>query len=89
MPCDLHRAGKANGYTQHFDAVARDLPWRPALEDDHGLCLNPRPTVPGVQTVIVVGLEGETSPGASDPSGCLKVTFHLQQAHAFDYGSSP
>ncbi|MGP1664834.1 MAG: type VI secretion system Vgr family protein, partial [Rhodanobacter sp.] len=53
---------QAVGYAHHFDAVARELPWRPALEDEHGLRLNPRSTVPGVQTAIVVGPQGETSP---------------------------
>jgi type VI secretion system VgrG family protein len=77
----LWRQAEATGYAQHFEAVARELPWRPALEDGHGQRLNPRPTAPGVQTALVVGPEGETSPGASGPLhtdalGRLKVKFH-------------
>jgi type VI secretion system VgrG family protein len=83
----LWQQADAVGYAQHFEAVARALPWRPALEDDHGLRLNPRPTVPGVQTAIVVGPEGETSPGASGPLhtdglGRLKVKFHWMEQGA-------
>lgn len=77
----LWRQAEATGYAQHFEAVARDRPWRPALGDGHGQRLNPRPTAPGVQTAIVVGPEGETSPGTSGPLhtdglGRLKVKFH-------------
>jgi type VI secretion system VgrG family protein len=83
----LWQQADAVGYAQHFDAVARELPWRPALEDAHGLRLNPRPTVPGVQTALVVGPEGETAPGASGPLhtdglGRLKVQFHWMQGGA-------
>jgi len=89
MPCDLRQAGKANSYAQHFEAMARDLPWRPALADGRGTRFNPRPTAPGVQTAIVVGPEGETTPGASGPLhtdglGRLKVKFHT----AFQSGSA-
>lgn len=77
----LWQQAAAVGYAQHFDAVARQLPWRVARENEHGLRLNPRPTTPGVQTAIVVGPAGETSAGASGPLytdglGRLKVQFH-------------
>ncbi|MGY3041073.1 type VI secretion system secreted protein VgrG [Rhodanobacter sp. TND4EL1] len=85
-PALWQQAG-AVGYAQHFEAIARELPWRCGLEDEHGLRLNPRPTVPGVQTAIVVGPEGEISPGASGPLhtdglGRLKVKFHWMQGGA-------
>ena len=83
----LWERAKTIGYAQHFDAIASDHPWRPALDDGHGLRLNPRPTAPGVQTAIVVGPEGETSSGASGPlhadsMGRIKVQFHWQGAGA-------
>lgn len=83
----LWQQAAAVGYAQYFDAVARKLPWRAALEGEHGLRLNPRPTAPGVQTAIVVGPEGETRPGASGPLhtdslGRLKVKFHWMESGA-------
>jgi type VI secretion system secreted protein VgrG len=85
-PALWEQAG-ATGYAQHFDAVAQSVPWRPALEDEHGYRLNPRPTAPGAQTAIVVGPEGETAPGASGPLhtdalGRLKVRFHWMASGA-------
>ncbi|MBE1161088.1 type VI secretion system Vgr family protein [Dyella acidiphila] len=83
----LWERAKTVGYAQHFDALASDHPWRAALDDGHGLRLNPRPTAPGVQTAIVVGPEGETSPGASGPlhadsMGRIKVKFHWMDGGA-------
>ncbi|MDO1530445.1 type VI secretion system Vgr family protein [Fulvimonas sp. R45] len=83
----LWTRAEANGYAQHFDAVDQARPWRPALTDGHGTRLNPRPTAPGVQTAIVVGAQGETSPGAGGPLhtdalGRLKVKFHWMQGGA-------
>ncbi|MEO7066251.1 MAG: type VI secretion system Vgr family protein, partial [Rhodanobacter sp.] len=86
----LWQQAEATGYAQHFSTVARSTPWRPTLDDEHGVRLNPRPTTPGVQTAIVVGPEGETSPGSSGPLytdklGRLKVRFHWQRSD--DHGS--
>lgn len=83
----LWKQAKATGYAQHFEAIDAALPFRPALEDEHGVRLNPRPTVPGPQTAIVVGPEGETTPGASGPLytdklGRLKVRFHFMEGGA-------
>jgi type VI secretion system secreted protein VgrG len=80
----LWEQARTTGHAQHFEAVDQTLPWRPVLEDDHGLRLNPRPTAPGPQTAIVVGPEGETAPGASGPLytdalGRLKVKFHWME----------
>ncbi len=83
----LWAQAEATGYAQHFEALDQAVPWRPALADEHGLRLNPRPTAPGVQTAIVVGPEGETAPGASGPLhtdklGRLKVKFHWMETGA-------
>lgn len=63
------------GYGNAFVAVPRELPWRPALADDTGLRLNPRPTAPGHQTAIVTGHHGELH---SDALGRVRVRFHFQ-----------
>ena len=60
------------------------VPWRPVLEDDNGILLNPRPTVSGVQTAIVVGAQGEGVAGAAgeihtDATHRVRVQFHGQR----------
>ena len=55
------RAG-AVGYACTFHGLPRSLPWRPVLADGTGARWNPRPTVNGPQTAVVVGPDGETSP---------------------------
>ncbi len=57
--------------------------WRPTLVDGTGQRLNPRPTAHGPQTALVVGPEGETTPGSSGPVHCdalgrVRVRFHWQ-----------
>ncbi|WP_239695928.1 phage baseplate assembly protein V, partial [Pseudomonas sp. NFPP02] len=57
--------------------------WRPTLEDGTGQRLNPRPTAHGPQTALVVGPEGETTPGSGGPLHCdalgrVRVRFHWQ-----------
>lgn len=83
----LWQQAKATGYAQVFAAVDAKRPFRPILADGTGTRLNPRPTAPGPQTAIIVGPEGETSPGASGPLytdglGRLKVKFHWMESGA-------
>ena len=57
--------------------------WRPTLVDGTGQRLNPRPTAHGPQTALVVGPEGETTPGSSGPVHCdalgrVRGHFHWQ-----------
>jgi type VI secretion system secreted protein VgrG len=75
----------ASGYAQQFRAVPRDKRWRPTLEDGTGQLLNPTPTAFGPQTAIVVGADGETTPGENGPLHCdkegrIRVRFHWQEA---------
>src|SRR5690606_32344265 len=49
---ELERAAQAVGYANAFTAIPRTRPWRPALADETGLRLNPRPTAPGYQTAV-------------------------------------
>ena len=77
----LERA-EAVGYAAQFDAVARELPWRPVLADATGALLNPRPTAPGYQTAIVVDGEGSHTPASAqevhcDRLGRIRVRFHF------------
>ncbi|HYR26503.1 MAG TPA: type VI secretion system Vgr family protein, partial [Aquabacterium sp.] len=82
-----HERASRTGFTCQFEAVRRQIPWRPVLLDETGLRPRPRPTALGAQTAIVVGAEGEVSPrGAdelhTDALGRIKVRFHWQ-ANAF------
>lgn len=68
------------GYGNRFDAVERSLPWRPRLLDGTGARLNPRPTVPGYQTAVVVAGQGSTGKDLhADSHGRVRVRFHFQQ----------
>jgi len=85
--CRGHVVADEPGYAQHFQAVDAAHPWRPVLQDEHGLRLNPRFTAPGAQTAIVVGPDGETTSGATGPLytdqlGRLKVRFHWMEQGA-------
>lgn len=82
---NLADQAERTGYACSFEAVPRNTPWRPALQDGTGLRLRPRPTVLGPQTAIVVGPDGGISPqGAdelhTDAMGRVRVRFHWQSA---------
>ncbi|MES1952736.1 Rhs element Vgr protein [Salinisphaera sp. S4-8] len=86
---DLLAQAKQTGYANRFDAIRRDVPWRPVLADDTGLRFNPRPTAPGAQTATVVGPDGATAPAGADELhtdalGRIKVRFHWQAGEAAD-----
>jgi type VI secretion system secreted protein VgrG len=77
----LHATGREQGerplYRNRFDAIRSDLPYRSSRVDGHGLLLNPRPSVNGQQSAIVVG-----PPGAvihTDRDHRIKVQFHWQR----------
>ena len=81
---DRSGAAQTHGYTNTFDAQARDLAWRPVLFDDSGARLNPRPLAPGYQTAVVVAAPGVSTEGArdvhADSLGRIRVRFHFQSA---------
>jgi Rhs element Vgr protein len=82
---ELMEAAKEHGYANRFNGIRADVPWRPILADGTGARLNPRPTAQGVQSAIVVGPNGETSPSGADELytdklGRIKVRFHWQRA---------
>ena len=69
----LLEQARARGYANHFSTGRVAVPWRPALDDDTGIHLNPRPTVFGTQTALVVGDAGERQ-------GKVIVTFAMRGA---------
>ncbi|MHC1651904.1 type VI secretion system Vgr family protein [Stenotrophomonas maltophilia] len=76
----LWQQADAVGYSNRFDAVPRATPWRPLLVDGTGARLNPRPTVPGYQTAVVVAGQGSTGKDLhADSHGRVRVRFHFQQ----------
>lgn len=75
----LWQQADAVGYGNRFDAVPRATPWRPLLVDGTGARLNPRPTVPGYQTAVVVAGQGSTGKDLhADSHGRVRVRFHFQ-----------
>lgn len=79
----LYTHAERTGYACQFQAVRRDVPWRPVLMDDTGLRPRPRPTALGPQTAIVVGPDGGEQPQGpdelhTDKMGRVKVRFHWQ-----------
>ncbi|MFD1559964.1 type VI secretion system Vgr family protein [Paraburkholderia silviterrae] len=86
------KQAQSGGYANRFEAVPRSQAWRPTLEDGTGARLNPVATALGAQTAIVVGPQGESSPGAAGPvhmdgQGRLRVRFHWQAEN--DNGTWP
>ncbi|HDS1559658.1 TPA: type VI secretion system tip protein VgrG [Stenotrophomonas maltophilia] len=76
----LWQQAEATGYGNRFGAVDRTLPWRPLLQDGSGARLNPRPTVPGYQTAVVVAGDGGASKDLhADSHGRVRVRFHFQE----------
>lgn len=63
-------------YEAAFTSQRVSVPVRPALTDEHGALLHPKPTVWGTQTALVVGLDG---PIHTDRDGRVKVQFHWQR----------
>lgn len=89
IPQELLKLVQKGGYANSFNALLAATPWRPQLEDDTGERLNPRPTVSGPMTAIVVGPNGETTPNGADEIWCdalgrIKVRFHWQQGETPD-----
>ena len=72
---------RVTGYANRFTAIRADIVWRPARFDDTGLRLNPRPTVPGSQSAIVVGPDGSTANAGTvhtDALGRIRIRYHWQ-----------
>ncbi|MBI5925451.1 MAG: hypothetical protein HY836_07595, partial [Aquabacterium sp.] len=85
----LGAAGNASAeplYEARFEAQRAAIPVRPALTDDKGALLHPKPTVWGTQTALVVGLDG---PIHTDRDDRIKVQFHWQRgagsSHRLDH----
>lgn len=73
---------RKSGYANCFEAIPTDLVWRPQLPDSAGRS-HPRPTAPGAQTAIVVGVDGNDCPNGADELYCdrlgrVRIRFHWQ-----------
>lgn len=66
-------------YTNHFEAFPASVPFRPLIQ-------TPRPTIPGTQTALVVGKQGEEI--WTDRYGRVMVQFHWDQRGQKDEKSS-
>lgn len=82
----LVKQARSRGYANRFCAQRVHVPWRPSMTDDTGHRIHRRPTALGPQTAIVVGPDGETTPGASgeihtDALHRVRVQFHWQGAN--------
>ncbi|WP_149193792.1 type VI secretion system Vgr family protein [Luteimonas suaedae] len=83
----LQQRAEAVGYANRFEAIDRERPWRPVLDDGTGARLNPRPTAPGYQTALVVGADGQAAAAGAqelycDKLGRIRVKFHWMGADA-------
>ncbi|MBC7378559.1 MAG: type VI secretion system tip protein VgrG, partial [Burkholderiaceae bacterium] len=77
----LHATGRDKGerplYRNRIDAIRSSVAYRGSQVDGHGLLLNPRPSVHGQQTAIVVGPAGAVI--HTDRDHRIKVQFHWQR----------
>jgi len=72
---ELSGQAAATGYVNRFEACRRAIPWRPLPVR--------KPTALGIQTAVVVGPTGNTSPNGADELytdrlGRIRVQFHWQ-----------
>lgn len=73
-----------SGYANCFEAVAADVTWRAQLQGRDGRS-HPKPTAFGAQSAIVVGPDGNDSPGGDDELYCdrlgrVRIRFHWQDS---------
>ncbi len=74
---------RKSGYANCFEAIANDVVWRPQLDGSDGRT-HARPTVPGAQSAIVVGPDGDDRPSGADELYCdrmgrVRIRFHWQE----------
>ena len=86
----LHATGLNKGerplYRNRIDAIRSTVAFRAMTSDQHGALLNPRPSVKGQQTAIVVGPPGVQI--HTDRDHRIKVQFHWQRGGADDLSHS-
>ena len=66
VSAEVRTQAAASGYANAFEAIRASVPWRPALTNDAGQRLNPKPTVDGPLTATVVGADGSASPSGAE-----------------------
>ena len=74
------------GYANAFEAIRADIVWRPVLDDATGVRHNPKPTMLGSQSAIVIGATGNDEAVQNnggdeihcDRLGRIKIRLHWQ-----------
>jgi type VI secretion system VgrG family protein len=76
VPEEVRTQVAQTGYANHFEAIRASVPWRPALQDDTGKRLNPKPTAPSRLVGTVVGPDDQEI--HMDAQGRIRVRFDFQ-----------
>ena len=81
VDAEVRTQAVATGYANAFEAIRASVPWRPALSDDAGQPLHPKPVIGGPLLATVVGAEGATSSPAeihTDRLGRIRIRHEFQ-----------
>jgi type VI secretion system secreted protein VgrG len=76
VPEEVRTQVAQTGYANHFEAIRASVPWRPALQDDTGKRLNPKPIAPSRLVGTVVGPDDQEI--HMDALGRIRVRFDFQ-----------
>jgi type VI secretion system secreted protein VgrG len=76
VPEEVRQQVAQTGYANHFETIRASVPWRPALRDDTGKRLNPKPTAPSTLVATVVGPDDQEI--HMDALGRIRVRFDFQ-----------
>ena len=81
VDADVRTQAVATGYANAFEAIRASVPWRPALSNDAGQRLHPKPVIGGPLLATVVDAEGATSSPAeihTDRLGRIRIRHEFQ-----------
>jgi len=89
----LREQAAQSGYANDFEASRAAVPWRPALQDEHGLRLNAKPTGCGHLSATVVGPDGQAEASGADELhmdalGRIRIQYAFQRQGAQAEGTS-
>ena len=68
VDAEVRTQAVATGYANAFEAIRASVPWHPALSDDAGQPLHPKPVIGGPLLATVVGADAGNSTSASSPA---------------------
>ena len=66
VDADVRTQAVATGYANAFEAIRASVPWRPALSDDAGQRLHPKPVIGGPLLAVVVGADAGNGTSTSN-----------------------